>query len=160
MTYLSRLEICAFTGYKIHPGHGILYVRTDNRSFRLLSSKAASLFLQRKNPRKIHWTVVFRRMHRKGIVEEAAKKRTRRAVKHQRAIAGITMDAIKAKRNQKPEVRAAARVEAVKKAKADKAEKAKKKAAEKASRPAQAGGAKISKQQQKGARPAVAAKSR
>ncbi|RKP27059.1 ribosomal protein L24, isoform CRA_c, partial [Syncephalis pseudoplumigaleata] len=126
-----KLEICSFTGYKIHPGHGILYVRSDNRSFRLIGSKAASLFLQRKNPRKIHWTVVFRRMHKKGIVEEAAKKRTRRAVKHQRAIAGTTMDAIKAKRNQKPEVRAAARAEAIKKAKADRAAKDKKKAAEK-----------------------------
>ncbi|RKP11208.1 ribosomal protein L24, isoform CRA_c, partial [Thamnocephalis sphaerospora] len=117
-----RLEICSFSGYKIYPGHGKTY------SFRLLNSKVESLFLQRKNPRKIHWTVVFRRMHKKGITEEVAKKRTRRTVKHQRAIVGASIDVIKAKRNQKPEVRAAARTEAIKKAKADKAEKAKKKA--------------------------------
>jgi len=89
--------------------------------------------LQRKNPRKISWTVLFRRMHKKGISEEVAKKRTRRTVKHQRAVVGASWEAIRAKRNQKPEVRAAARAAALRdgkeKKKADesnkKAEKAK-----------------------------------
>jgi len=69
--------------------------------------------LQRKNPRKISWTVLFRRMHKKGISEEVAKKRTRRTVKHQRAVVGASWEAIRAKRNQKPEVRAAARAAAL-----------------------------------------------
>lgn len=51
--------------------------------FRFLNSKSESLFLQRKNPRKISWTVVYRRMHKKGITEEVAKKRSRKNVKHQ-----------------------------------------------------------------------------
>jgi ribosomal protein L24E len=33
--------------------------------FRFSTSKSSSLFLQRKNPRKIAWTVVYRRMHKK-----------------------------------------------------------------------------------------------
>ncbi|KAL7338702.1 delta 8-sphingoloid desaturase protein [Rhodotorula toruloides] len=43
---------------------------------RFVSSKEESLFLQRKNPRKIAWTVVYRRVNKKGVTEEgkAAKK--------------------------------------------------------------------------------------
>ncbi|KAF9199812.1 60S ribosomal protein L24, partial [Podila verticillata] len=51
-----RIEICAFSGAKIYPGKGKIYVRVDNRSFRFVNGKAESLFLQRKNPRKISWT--------------------------------------------------------------------------------------------------------
>ncbi|KAF9400121.1 60S ribosomal protein L24, partial [Podila epigama] len=67
---ISLIEICAFSGAKIYPGKGKIYVRVDNRSFRFVNGKAESLFLQRKNPRKISWTVLFRRMHKKGISEE------------------------------------------------------------------------------------------
>jgi large subunit ribosomal protein L24e len=68
--------------------------------------------------------VVFRRAHRKGITEEVAKRRTRRTVKHQRAIVGASMEFIKARRNQRPAARATAQSEAIKKAKAEKAAKA------------------------------------
>ncbi|KAK9720929.1 60S ribosomal protein L24 [Basidiobolus ranarum] len=106
------------------------------------------------NPRKISWTVVFRRMHKKGITEEIAKKRTRRTVKHQRAVVGASWEAIRAKRNQKPEVRAAARQAAIRDAKDKKKVEQTKKKETRASQP------KISKQQAKGARTVVAANSR
>ena len=63
----------------------------------------------KKNPRKINWTVLYRRKHRKGILEETSKKRTRRNVKFQRAITGASLGDIMARRNQKPEVRKAQR---------------------------------------------------
>jgi large subunit ribosomal protein L24e len=103
--------------------------------FRFIGSKEASLFHLRKNPRKIHWTTVFRRIHKKGITEEVAKKRTRKVVKHQRAIFGTTLEALKAKKNQSPQVRAAQRDAAIQAAKDKKKEK--KKAAA-ATRPAAA----------------------
>lgn len=53
------------------------------QTFRFSGSKTESLFLQRKNPRKIAWTQVYRRMHKKGITEEVAKKRSRKNVKVQ-----------------------------------------------------------------------------
>ena len=56
-------------------------------------------------------------MHKKGITEEVAKKRSRRTVKHQRGIAGLDMVAILAKRGQSEQVRAMARADAVAKAK-------------------------------------------
>ena len=58
---------------------------------------------------QINWTVLYRRKHRKGMVEEAAKKRTRRTQKFMRAVTGATLADIMAKRNQKPEVRKAQR---------------------------------------------------
>ncbi|KAH9072962.1 putative ribosomal protein L24.e.A, cytosolic, partial [Lactarius deliciosus] len=88
-----KLEIDSFTGYKIYPSKGRLFVRGDSKIFRFGASKNESLFLQRKNPRKIAWTVLYRRMHKKGITEEVAKKRSRKTVKHQRGIVGADIAA-------------------------------------------------------------------
>lgn len=48
-----------------------------------------------------------------ALQEEVQKKRTRRAVKFQRAITGASLAEIMAKRNQKPEVRKAQREQAI-----------------------------------------------
>lgn len=68
----------------------------------------------KRNPRKVTWTVLYRRKHKKGIEEEASKKRTRRTQKFQRAIVGASLTEILAKRNMKPEVRKAQREQAIK----------------------------------------------
>ncbi|GAA6061465.1 hypothetical protein JCM10212_005668 [Sporobolomyces blumeae] len=104
-----KVEYCNFSGYKIYPGKGKLYVRSDSKIFRFVTSKEESLFLQRKNPRKIAWTTVYRRVNKKGVTEEVAKKRSRKTVKAQRGIVGADLSSILAKRNQKPEVRQAQR---------------------------------------------------
>lgn len=107
--------------------------------------------MQRKNPRKIAWTIVFRRMHKKGITEEVAKKRSRKTVKHQRGVVGASMDAIAAKRNQKPEVRAAAQAQALAKSKdAKKKRQEERKQTQVKGASAAAAGPKMSKQQMKG----------
>ncbi|KAF8453026.1 ribosomal protein L24e-domain-containing protein [Terfezia claveryi] len=158
-----KTELDSFSGAKIYPSKGKLYVRGDSKIFRFVNGKSESLFLQRKNPRRIAWTVLFRRMHRKGISEEIAKKRTRRTVKHQRAIVGATLDVIKEKRSIRPEVRQAARAEAIKAGKAKKAEAESKKKAEKAklaTTAAKGQGAKVSKQGAKGAATKPAARTR
>ncbi|KAL9083317.1 MAG: hypothetical protein Q9165_008575 [Trypethelium subeluteriae] len=121
-----------FSGQKIYPGKGKLYVRGDSKIFRFQNGKTESLFLQRKNPRRIAWTTLYRRQHRKGISEEVAKKRTRRTVKHQRAIVGASLDVIKERRSQRPEARNAARAQAIKEGKEKKAAAESKKKAEKA----------------------------
>ncbi|KAL1924766.1 60S ribosomal protein eL24 [Calcarisporiella thermophila] len=152
-----KTETCNFSGYRIYPGKGKLFIRSDGKPFHFINGKVDSYFHQRLNPRKIAWTVVYRRMHKKGITVEVAKKRTRRTVKHQRAIVGASLEAIRAKRNQKPEVRAAARQAAIKESKDKKKAEQLKKKAEKSTQKNQP---KVSKQQAKGARPTVAAKSR
>jgi large subunit ribosomal protein L24e len=98
----------------------------DNRSFIFLSNKCATAFLARRNPRRTNWTVTYRRLHRKGSVEEASKKKSRKVRKFQRGVLGATLDDISAKRNQKPEVRTAQRLAAIKESK----DKAKAKQAE------------------------------
>jgi large subunit ribosomal protein L24e len=66
-------------------------------------------------------------MHKKGITEEVAKKRSRKTVKHQRGIVGADMSAILARRNQTAAERTAARTAAISKAKDDKKAKEAKK---------------------------------
>nr|GAT57028.1 60S ribosomal protein [Mycena chlorophos] len=143
-----KVEIDSFSGFRIYPSKGKLFVRGDSKVFRFASSKNASLFQQRKNPRKIAWTQVYRRMHKKGITEEVAKKRSRRTVKHQRGIVGADLAAIAAKRNQTAAQRTQFRVAAIAKAKTEKKDKETKKAKPATTRPA--GGPKVSKQGMKG----------
>lgn len=155
-----KIEIDSFSGAKIYPGRGTLFVRGDSKIFRFQSSKSASLFNQRKNPRRISWTVLYRRQHKKGISEETSKKRTKKTVKNQRAVVGASLDLIKERRSQKPAERKQAREERLAKNKeAKKAEKAARKA-EKAKSAAAGAQATVHKFQKKGAFQKVHATSR
>ena len=64
--------------------------------------------------------------------QETSKKRTRRTVKQQRGIVGLSYEVIKDRRSQRPEAREAARKEAIAKGKEKKATAESKKKAEKA----------------------------
>ncbi|KAK3330554.1 ribosomal protein L24e-domain-containing protein [Apodospora peruviana] len=149
-----------FSGQRIYPGKGKLYVRGDSKVFRFQCGKSESLFLQRKNPRRISWTVLFRRQHRKGISEEVAKKRTRRTVKAQRAIVGATLDVIKERRTMRPEARSAARQAAIKESKEKKQAAAAAKKADKAKNASATKGRIVPKQGAKGAQQKAAIHSR
>ena len=96
---------------------------------------------QRKKPAKLTWTQRWRIMHKKGLAETSGKKKTRRVVKVQRAIVGTSADEIKKLRNQKPELRSAAREAALKevktRSKEKKAEKVKSKSSASAKQPKQ-----------------------
>lgn len=96
--------------------------------------------------------------------KEIAKKRTRRTVKHQRAIVGASLDVIKERRTQRPEARAAARQAAIKEGKEKKTAEESKKKAEKAKSAAGAARGQVgriqSKMGAKGAPNKVTAKSR
>merc|ERR1719346_521173 len=112
-----KTETCAFSESRIYPGHGSRYIRRDGSQYVFVSSKTKSLFLQRKKPTKLTWTLGWRRMNKKIQVEEVKRRRNRKTQKVQRAIVGVSKDDILKKRNQKPEVRAAAREAALKEAK-------------------------------------------
>eukprot|EP00310_Coccolithus_braarudii_P018975 CAMPEP_0183336780 /NCGR_PEP_ID=MMETSP0164_2-20130417/4644_1 /TAXON_ID=221442 /ORGANISM="Coccolithus pelagicus ssp braarudi, Strain PLY182g" /LENGTH=160 /DNA_ID=CAMNT_0025506369 /DNA_START=260 /DNA_END=742 /DNA_ORIENTATION=- len=113
-----KTETCSFSGLKIYPGHGILFVRADQKSFKFINRKCKSMSTQRLNPRKIAWTQVYRRMHKKGTLEESQRKKARKVNKATtKAVVGASLEVIKAKRNQKPEVRAAAREAALREVK-------------------------------------------
>merc|ERR1712087_654873 len=87
------------------------------------TAKADSLFHGRIKPVKLRWTQAWRRMNKKGKADESAKKRTRKAQKFQKAIVGMSLEDIKKKKAQKPELRQQAKDAAAKEAKARSAKK-------------------------------------
>eukprot|EP00299_Pterocystis_sp_00344_P001072 c1075_g1_i1.p2 GENE.c1075_g1_i1~~c1075_g1_i1.p2 ORF type:complete len:165 (-),score=32.79 c1075_g1_i1:58-552(-) len=115
-----KTELCNFSGHRIYPGHGRRFIRGDSKPFWFLDSKSHNDFQMKRNPRKLCWTQIYRRLHKKGTLEEVQKRRVRRTVKVQRAIEGADLATIRAKRNQKPEARQAAREAALREVKEQK----------------------------------------
>mmetsp|Transcript_14160 Transcript_14160/g.19997 ORF Transcript_14160/g.19997 Transcript_14160/m.19997 type:complete len:160 (+) Transcript_14160:34-513(+) len=112
-----KTELCNFSGYRIYPGHGRRFIRGDSKPFWFVDSRSHNDFIHKCNPRKLSWTQLFRRLHKKGTLEEIQKRRARKTTKIQRPIEGADLAFIKAKRNQKPEVRQAAREAALREVK-------------------------------------------
>merc|ERR1719147_393169 len=132
-----KIQLCGFSGYRLQPGRGKTMVRTDGKVLLFLNSKCEAAYKAKKNPREIRWTVLYRRLHKKGVEEVVQKRRTRRNQKFQRAIVGASLTDIMAKRNMKPEVRKAQTEQAIRAAKEKaKAAKAAKTAAKAAAKPA------------------------
>merc|ERR1740137_96303 len=131
LQWIMRAELCHFSGLKIYPGHGMNHCKADGKIIRLLSSKSKALYHDRKNPRKLAWTILYRRKHKKGISQEAhIRKRVRRNVKMAKAVAGLSYNELLAKKQQKPEIRQKQRDNAIRAAKEKKkANEANKKAA-------------------------------
>merc|ERR1712002_1214348 len=118
LTDEMRAELCNFSGIRIHPGHGIRHCKADGKVLRLLNSKVDALYHDKKNPRKLRWTILYRRKHKKGISQEATiKKRNKRNVKQPKAVAGLSYNELLAKKQQRPEVRAKQRDNAIRAAK-------------------------------------------
>merc|ERR1712071_64131 len=136
---IMRTEICQFSGLKIYPGHGKSFIRFDGKKVVILINGKSEKLLRKKNPRKITWAILYRRKHKKGTMTEIdARKRSRRALKTQRGVAGKNWAEIQAMKTVKPEVRKATRDAAIeaakkkKKAEADKKKQTRKAAAGKA----------------------------
>jgi large subunit ribosomal protein L24e len=96
-------------------------IRRDGKPIWLGTSKAFSLTIQRKKAVKLVWTQAWRRLHKKGLTDTVAKKRSRRAGKVQRAVVGASLEDIKKKTAQKSEIRTAAKEAALKELKDRKA---------------------------------------
>jgi large subunit ribosomal protein L24e len=101
-----------------HHGKGQKFIAKDGKVHFFISAKADALFHQRIKPVKLRWTQAWRRMNKKGKADEQAKKRSRKVQKFQKAIVGMTLDDIKKKKAQKPELRKQAQEAAAKEAKA------------------------------------------
>merc|ERR1712106_686889 len=95
------------------------FIAKDAKVHYFISKKARCLFrFQKIKPVKLRWTQAWRRMNKKGKVDESGKKRTRKVQKFQKAIVGMSLDDIKKKKAQKPELRQVAKEAAAKEAKA------------------------------------------
>ena len=81
-----KTDVCAFSEARVSPGHGIKYVRKDGQLVPLFSSKTKSLYLQRKKPAKLCWTVAWRRLNKKTrAIDVSRRKRNRAATARSRA---------------------------------------------------------------------------
>ena len=83
-----------FSGERIYPDKGMLFVRRHSQIFRFRDCKIESLFLQRKNPAEIH-----RRLSIDGNMKNASRRNklsTRRTVKQRRGIIGASPNVMKA----------------------------------------------------------------
>jgi len=77
---------------------------------RFNSQKALALFLKKRNPRKVCWTVAYRKTMKKGTQEEMARRRNRRVKKSaSRGYTSMDVETLTAKRSEKPADRKAAR---------------------------------------------------
>uniref|UniRef100_A0A7S2CBE0 Large ribosomal subunit protein eL24-related N-terminal domain-containing protein n=1 Tax=Alexandrium andersonii TaxID=327968 RepID=A0A7S2CBE0_9DINO len=119
-----KTDLCSYTEYRVYPGGGQKFVAKDGKVSFFISKKAESLFHQRIKPVKLRWTQAWRRMNKKGTANEQVKKRTRKVQKFQKAIVGMSLDDIKKKKAQKPELRQEAKEAAAKESKARAANKA------------------------------------
>jgi len=90
-----KTELCAFSEYRIYPGHGRKFVRRDGQAVLLSTSKCHSMVVQRKKPAKLMWTQSWRRLNKKGLDSGVTRKKSRKTVKIQRAIVGVSLDEIK-----------------------------------------------------------------
>lgn len=72
---LRRTELCAFSEYRIYPGHGQRFIRKDGQPVTLSTSKCKRLLLNRKKPAKLMWTQAWRRLNKKGKEEGIVRKK-------------------------------------------------------------------------------------
>jgi len=63
-----KTTLCRFSGLRIYPGKGILFVRLDSQQYLFLNNKCKCLYAQRKRPAKLAWTTLYRKQHKKDQV--------------------------------------------------------------------------------------------
>lgn len=68
---------CRFSGLRIWPGRGLLFIRVDGQQYLFLNKKCKSHFHNRKRPAKLAWTTTYRKAHKKDQVAEASRKKRR-----------------------------------------------------------------------------------
>merc|ERR1711974_73454 len=64
----------------------------DGKKVILINGKCEKLLRNKKNPRKITWTILYRRKHKKGTMTEfEARKRSGRKLKTQRGVTPLSL---------------------------------------------------------------------
>jgi len=119
LTYRILLSL-----YAIHKYIGMRTFLRDSRTFLFLNAKIKSLFGQRKKPAKIAWTVAYRKEHKKDqstVVKQKKRKINKNASK--RSYVSASLEVLQKKRQEKPDVRAAARAQALREIKERNAKK-------------------------------------
>merc|ERR1711869_81835 len=95
-----KTEICNYSGFRIYPGHGKKFVRADQKMFTFINAKTERCFKMKRRNLTTKWTVQYRRINKKGTLEEAEKKRrAKKSVVRTREIVGLTAELMEKKKN-------------------------------------------------------------
>ena len=131
-----KTDICSFSEYRIYPGRGSRFVAKDGRTFLFINKKCLKLALRKVKAQRITWTTAWRKHNKKIKTEDVGKKKKRRNLRVQRAIVGISLEDIRKKRKEKPDIRKAQAEEALREIKERQHKQVEKKKVEKKNIPA------------------------
>merc|ERR1711998_55962 len=98
-----KTDLCNYSGFRIYPGHGKKYVRVDHKMFTFVNAKSERCFKMKRRNLTTKWTVQYRRINKKGTLEESEKKRrSKKTVVRTREIIGLSKETIEKKKAAKP----------------------------------------------------------
>merc|ERR1711904_737821 len=98
-----KTEICNYSGFRIYPGHGKKFVRSDQKLFTFITAKTEACFLMKRRNLTTKWTVQYRRINKKGSITESDKKRrAKKTTQSKREIVGLTAEMLEKKRSARP----------------------------------------------------------
>merc|ERR1711985_30879 len=99
-----KTELCNYSGFRIYPGHGKKFVRSDQKMFTFVTIKALACFQMKRRNLTTRWTVQYRRINKKGTIEQADKKRrTKKVQAKTREIVGLSAAMLEKKRTARPQ---------------------------------------------------------
>merc|ERR1712167_324577 len=103
LTMVVKTELCNYSGFKIYPGHGKKFVRLDQKMFTFITGKSMACQLMKRRNLTTKWTVQYRRINKKGTLEEEKnKRRSKKTTVRTREIVGLSQEMLEKKRAARP----------------------------------------------------------
>merc|ERR1739848_529711 len=88
-----KTELCNYSCFRIYPGHGKKFVRGDQKMSTFITAKSEACFKMKRRNLTTKWTVQYRRINKKGTMEESEKRRkAKKVTRSTREISGISAD--------------------------------------------------------------------
>merc|ERR1711881_530617 len=98
-TMVVKTDLCNYSGFKIYPGHGKKYVRLDQKMFTFINGKVEACQLMKRRNLTTKWTAHYRRINKKGTLEETERKRrSKKTVVRTREIVGLSSEMMEKKK--------------------------------------------------------------